>query len=260
MKKIVGYSDKISVCPGETISFMVNCEEGDSYEASIVRIIHGDTHPDGPGFKNEAIATDVDGRYPGRPQRIYAGSYIIVPDSRILEALESFSVQAMIWPTTPKKGQQTILARWDETSRCGFVFGIDQNGALSLRIGDGAGAVQEVTSGKELIAREWYFAGASFDARSGEVRLWQQPQIAYAVVDTEVAATQQIGARLGRCEAPVTIGAHATGQDGGRLVTTATYNGKIDSPRLASAALDRLEMQQLLTNSVPDHLKAAVVA
>ena len=49
MKQIMGYSDKISVCPSETIRFMVSCEKASNYKARLVRIIHGDTNPESPG-------------------------------------------------------------------------------------------------------------------------------------------------------------------------------------------------------------------
>ena len=55
MKTIVGYADKISVAPGETIQFMVSCTSGRSYQSEIVRIIHGDVNPAGPGFKDEKV-------------------------------------------------------------------------------------------------------------------------------------------------------------------------------------------------------------
>jgi len=50
---IHGYSDRISVAPGEQIQFMVSCEGAATYQADIVRLIHGDTNPAGPGFKEE---------------------------------------------------------------------------------------------------------------------------------------------------------------------------------------------------------------
>ena len=54
--KITGYADKISVQPGETIRFMVNCERP-SYQAHIVRVVCGDTSPIGPGVKEEVVRT-----------------------------------------------------------------------------------------------------------------------------------------------------------------------------------------------------------
>ena len=51
MLKITGYSDKYSAHPGEEIKFYVNAEYNDNYETQIVRLIHGDTNPEGPGYK-----------------------------------------------------------------------------------------------------------------------------------------------------------------------------------------------------------------
>ena len=80
MKKILGYSDKISVRPGDEISFMVTSEEGSDYNASLVRVIHGDTSPEGPGLKLETIESAIDGSHHGRRQELLAGSYVVVPD------------------------------------------------------------------------------------------------------------------------------------------------------------------------------------
>ena len=43
--RITGYSNRFSVRPGDSISFHINAEEGESFEAEIVRLIHGDTNP-----------------------------------------------------------------------------------------------------------------------------------------------------------------------------------------------------------------------
>ena len=57
MLRITGYSDRYSLCPGEEVKFYVNSEKGESYRADIVRMIHGDTNPEGPGFKVEELDT-----------------------------------------------------------------------------------------------------------------------------------------------------------------------------------------------------------
>jgi hypothetical protein len=50
--KVVGYSDRLSGAAGETIQFMVSCQLP-TYRADIVRLLHGDPNPHGPGFKEE---------------------------------------------------------------------------------------------------------------------------------------------------------------------------------------------------------------
>jgi N,N-dimethylformamidase len=54
--RITGYSDKYSVHPGEEVKFFVNSEKNETYEAQLVRLIHGDTNPEGPGYKEEEIS------------------------------------------------------------------------------------------------------------------------------------------------------------------------------------------------------------
>ena len=51
MLKILGYPDLYGVRQGGFIKFMVSLEEGDRFEACLVRVINGDCNPDGPGLK-----------------------------------------------------------------------------------------------------------------------------------------------------------------------------------------------------------------
>ncbi len=67
MRKLFGYSDQISVRPGDTIRFMVSSLDNTSYRADIVRLICGDDSPDGPGFKEAVIETSANGDYPPHP-------------------------------------------------------------------------------------------------------------------------------------------------------------------------------------------------
>ena len=55
MLRITGYSDKYQAFPGEEIKFYVNAEKNENYDVQIVRLIHGDTNPEGPGYKDEEI-------------------------------------------------------------------------------------------------------------------------------------------------------------------------------------------------------------
>src|SRR5207244_1144270 len=48
--RLVGYADPLVVRPGGTVRFMVSSSAGD-YESEIVRLVHGDPNPAGPGMK-----------------------------------------------------------------------------------------------------------------------------------------------------------------------------------------------------------------
>ena len=259
MLRITGYSDEISVRPGETISFMVSCEMS-SYQADIVRLICGDTNPEGPGYKEELVETPVSKSYQGRHQEIHAGSYAVVPNNTVLDRLESFSVQAMIWPTTPAKGEQGLLGTWDETRKSGFALVVDENGSVALRLGDGSGTVDVVSSGKRLIERKWYFVGASYDAQSKRVCVYQEPLLAHAGVDDCGVVSEQVRGGFAPAESPLIMAGRLVSQATGKALVSGHYNGKLDSPRLANRALDRAEMEQLRREPFPDLVRDAVVA
>jgi N,N-dimethylformamidase len=260
LKEILGYSDKLSVRPGEKLAFMVSCSRADHFEASFVRLIHGDVNPAGPGYKEERLVTALDGIYPGRKQEILSGSYVVVPYSSAFAKLASFTVQVMAWPTTPAKGRQTLLSLWDEPSKSGFVLGLDEAGALSLRLGDGSGRVEDIGSGKSMLSHEWYLAAASFDAASGTVCLYQQPMAEYGHTDDRAEISQKADVRPACPKSPLLMAASHMGDSRGRIRPMEKYNGKIDSPILSNMAFSRLEIEQALAGILPDRLKPAVVA
>ena len=61
---ITGYTDKVSVAPGEDIEFKVSVDNAASAQVEIVRLIHGDEHPDGPGFIEEVVPASCAGEQP----------------------------------------------------------------------------------------------------------------------------------------------------------------------------------------------------
>ena len=243
MLKLVGYSDRLSVAPGEEIAFKVSADGLDTYDAAIVRLIHGDANPDGPGFKARPVEADANGTYPGRRQEIHAGSYVLVPDHPALSRLESFTIAAMIWPTRPGHGAQAVVAKGREG--VGLFMGLDAQGCLSLMLEDGKGGSQALASGKPMLNRHWYLVAATFDAASGGVTLLQRPLTRYALTDDHAEVTGSVLTWPGRTDAPLTIGAATDPDADGRLRTIRAYNGKIDSPMIFDRALGPDELNAL---------------
>src|SRR5581483_6592712 len=130
MLKIVGYTDRLSVRPGEAVAFKVSCESGaDAYEAEIVRLICGDDSPGGPGFKAEAIAASVNGRYPGRQQLVNCGSFGVVESAVGRPAEDGITVAAVIAPTwLDKNAAQAILCCRSIESGVGWCLMLDPGG------------------------------------------------------------------------------------------------------------------------------------
>src|SRR4051794_26831209 len=139
-QKIFGYANRISVRPGEEISFHVNCDGASEAEAHLVQLIHGDSHKDGPGPVEREVDCPANGHWPVKKQFTQLGSYLEIADPQNLLAIEgAFSLMAFIWPTMPKKGtRQTILGRWNTLRNSGYALGINPSGHLEFWVGNGA--------------------------------------------------------------------------------------------------------------------------
>jgi len=83
---LLAYADRFSVEPGETLSVMVSTS-APSYRAHVVRLVHGDINPSGPGYRHIRISSESERTYPGRLQSTVAGSCVQVPLDRQLEMI-----------------------------------------------------------------------------------------------------------------------------------------------------------------------------
>ena len=271
MLRITGYSDKYSVHPGEKVKFYINSESNENYEVQIVRLIHGDTNPEGPGYKEEELGASCNGNYEGRNQRIHGGSYVIIPQDERMN-VESFTLQAYIFPTTPDKGKQGILTKWNETNSSGYGLFVDDDGCLSFMIGDGDGQVFKISSEKKLMRKVWYLVAVSFDAETGKVILYQEPTVTptngglgmsllHPADETSAIVESSNNIKPGTNDSPLLMAASTVVDRSGRYITGGhykealtpvelpeqgfVYNGKVDRPRLSNKALSKDEIKNL---------------
>lgn len=194
-----------------------------------MRLICDDDSPGGPDFKETLVPTDVGGEYPGRAQPIHDGSYVIVPSTQALASLRSFTLQTMVWPTTPGRGRQALLGTWCEQTGTGFGLYIDEAGALAVCIGAGSGTCECLSTGTPLVGRQWYAAAASFDADSGELRVFQRPLNVGPGVGDAVSARKTVSIELVHRESvPLLMAAQAEAP--GAALVGAHFNGKLESP------------------------------
>ncbi|MEQ8247791.1 MAG: N,N-dimethylformamidase [Alphaproteobacteria bacterium] len=252
MLKILGYPDRFSVRPGETIRFMVSSELGGHYTADFVRIVHGDVNPDGPGYKEIEVKGPSSGTYSSRIQQVHPGSSVVVADHPKLANLSSFHVQCMVWPTLPTRGEQGLIAKWSP-DRGGFALILDETGAPALRLGNGDGGVQTVSTGTPLIAREWYRLDASFDADKRKVVLRQIPLFDHPSTAARTRTEKRVDVvPILDNGAPLTIGAWFERTEGARVITAGHYDGKIDAPRLLRRPFNDTEAEALAAASSPN--------
>ena len=258
--KIVGYSDRLSVRPGETVRFMVSCEHH-AYRADIVRLIHGDPNPEGPGFKEELVPTPISAEYAGREQMIRTGSHAIVPDAPVLRPVSAFTLQAWIYPTTPGKGTQGIITKWSGAERAGYALLVDESGGLGLWLGDGDGGVEKIGTGIPLHASRWYFVAAAFDAEERRATLLQLPVDDWPRDESRAVTERATGlSRVGGNGMPLLMaGIWGVGASGTAAVQ-GHFNGKIDGPRLFGRALGREALESLARDTSPALDEAPVAA
>jgi len=258
--QIVGYADRFSAQPGDTIRFMVSSKH-QSYRADIVRLIHGDLNPEGPGYKEELVATEVDGDYPGQFQELVTGSYAIIPDHQLLRRSGSFTLQAWIYPTTPSKGAQGILTKWSAPDGSGYGLMLDDEGGLSLWLGFADGRVERVSTGKPMRAKSWYFVAGSYDASTGKVSLHQQPHSMWPRDDTAAVVDKTVAAgNVGENDVPFIMAGYYAGDGSGRVRVDGSYNGKIEQPALFGRALSEDEIESLRRGDSPSQLSGGPVA
>ena len=254
-KQIIGYTDCISVEPGERLPFMISCE-APSYRADIIRLIHGDPHPDGPGRKEELVATTVSDNYPGRVQRIHTGSYVVVPSPcDLLRDLSSLSLQAWIYPTLPNRGWQGLVTKWDTSEEIGYGLFIGPDGDLVACLGDGTGSVRSVSTGVRFEPHRWYFVALTFDAEAERLRLYQQAASSWASDTSAVVVEEPAdGIAAGKSDAPFLM---AASWDGSR--TDNHFDGKIDGPVVYSRAFSP-EQMELLRRGLWEEISESPVA
>jgi N,N-dimethylformamidase len=257
---IHGYSDRMSVAPGETITFMVSCEEPGTYRADVVRLIHGDTNPAGPGFKEEVVQTAANREYPGRFQPTHSGSHVVVGDPAArLHQDGAFTLHAFIQPTTPAKGRQGLLTRFAGDRRVGYGMAIDRQGRLALWLGDGAGGLAELSADTPLLPWVWYSAAVSFDPASGRATVYQEPVVnptnslvgPVSPIRSSSYVEARSDVRVADAGVPFVIAGYAESGGAGDPVVGGHYNGKLDRPRVYGRALSREELDALTRGDEP---------
>ena len=167
---LAGYTDRLSARPGDSVEVKVSSLGTTPYHASLVRVLYADPNPDGPGVQEDDVLAAFEGDYPSREQKFYPGSCGIIETPEALSTLKSFTAYTTIWPTTPKQGDQTILAH-REGNR-GWSLGLDDQGCVVGRLGDGNG-FREINLPIPLRTRQWYRIWLGFDGDTKTATLGQ---------------------------------------------------------------------------------------
>ncbi len=217
MHQLTGYCDRWSVRAGDRIRFMVSSAADRAYGLRFVRHLCADPNPDGPGYREVAMPTPIDGQFAGRFQSAHPGSYAAI-EALALPAGRGLKLALTIWPTAPGNRRQTILAIDAEGTRLRLDMTANGNVALSL----GAARIELAAP---VLARRWYAITATIDASEGALGLTQTPLAPLGTVhDSGRHAIKASLPPIGGV-ARVLVAAEP---DGGRARNF--FNGKIEHP------------------------------
>ena len=219
---LIGYADRLSAGPGETVEFKVSSRSDRSFQARLVRVICGDPNPDGPGIKEEPIASDFEGSWPSSPKDAHLGSCARMDGAR--PEGTAMTVVATIWPTLPEQPGQGIVSWLAEGTGLALVLD-GERGAVLRAATSGSDAIEEVAVGKPMRARTWYRVWASVDPDAGTMTAGQAPLEPNAAVD-------DCGTSRRNAAPPLSPGGSATlyiAACGGEPVQ-GHFNGKIERP------------------------------
>jgi len=259
--KLFGYTDKISVKVGDTIGFHVNADGTDTADAHLVRLIHGDENPAGPGFVEEEIECAANGIWPVRKQYTQVGSFLEVDDPQRKLALDgSLTLFAFIYANWPDAGRrQCLLGRWDNDKNHGFCLGLDQNGRLEFWVGQG-NEVDYVQAEVPLQKQMWYFVAATLDARTGRATVYQEGVAnrynsllgKVTPLDTRSHVAETFRFRQDNLnDTPFLIAGSRDRHDTRGEFVSQLYCGKIDRPGVFDRPLTRKELDEIRRGGTP---------
>ncbi len=250
---LTGYTDQVSVRPGETVDIKISAENVDTAEIQIVRLLHGDEHPDGPGFIEEVIATPIGGSHAVKKQFVDIGNAVVVDDADgRLAGTGAFTLASLIFPTTPQKGRQVILGRFALDETAGYALGIDREGRLAFWVGDGKDT-DEILGTVPLIHHTWYLVAVSYDPKSGRAILHQEAIVnpyngrlgRVAPFDHRSTVEQSLRVKPAVASSPFMWAAASNSAPVRGRFKDFLYNGKIDRSAVYDRALSASDLASL---------------
>ncbi len=172
MHGLTGYADRWSVKQGEAIRFMISSAGGRDFALRFVRHVCADPNPAGPGYAEIPMATAIDGMQVGKEQPAWLGSYGHVA-SLPADLRGGVRLSATIWPTTPGKGRQGLVAL-----RIGLwtlALGIGRDGGAMAEVASPVGKCVRAEVPRRLLERRWYDVTATLDG-DGILEVTQTPR------------------------------------------------------------------------------------
>ncbi|MCC7425794.1 MAG: N,N-dimethylformamidase large subunit [Alphaproteobacteria bacterium] len=230
MLALTGYLDRFSARPGGRLEVKVSSTLAEPYQASLVRIVHGDPNPAGPGMKLLDLPAAWAGRYPSRFQPTRLGSYARVPPAGALAPRGPFTITLNVMPTLLREAPQAVLSQRDAQGR-GYALLLSANGA-ALEVTDGAGRIVRAALDAKPAVSRWYRLWAAIDPGTGRIALGQLPHAPALALDDSGQTEAVSSAPLDLAPAAPLLIAASQGA-GGEVAQH--FNGRIEDPAILAS-------------------------
>ena len=246
-----GYSSEMVVHPGDTFDVMLS-GDGDAH-LDVVRLVHGDPSPQGPGYKEESAPWAGRDDVALSRQELDLGSFLRIESSEALAIDEDFAFGAWIYPTLLHPGWNTIAARWqaDQISFGLFCAGKTLVGGISL---DGK-TVGWLNSKEFVYLHRWQFVALSYESSTGRAGLFQYfMSNHHRATPHDVVLSEQVlpAGRPFKSDAPLYIGALPPVQRN-QTGHWAHFNGRLSEMFLSSAPLTSDDVENIALGEHFDH-------
>jgi N,N-dimethylformamidase len=212
---VTGYADRWSVRPGETIRFHIATDRPRPYATRIARVLCGDPNPAGPGYREVAVPSAIDGTHQGVVQPLLPGAFIDVPQLTLPHG-KALAFAVTLFPTVATDPDQPLLHL--ETA-VPVTIGL-RHGAAFARIGD-----VEVACARQLTTRRWH--DVVLLLADGTATLHQAPRMPRLdQVETEWASATVPAQPAGAAHLTIAAAGHAR------------FNGKLERPWIVAGLAD----------------------
>lgn len=212
--KLVGYSDRLSVQPGQDIAFMISSEL-ETYKAKVIQLIHGDDRQGSPGFKFRELQTDIEKEYAGAIQRLKPGSYLVT--GKPLKIAGEIRIELWAWPSTLDDHRRVLFSQQGASGANFELF--FQDGYLTFEA-----AGQFVRLPSRCQERIWYRVSVAYNPGTKTITLTANPRTingTHGICKVEASCSLDHGV----VEGNVVIGASAAAD-----AYRGFFNGKIENP------------------------------
>lgn len=256
-----GYADEMSVAAGKRLRLMLGgppCQA----QLQLVRLIHGDPNPTGPGYKEEVVTWGQPASVSIREQLTDFGSYIKVPHADSLNPTAAFTLAMWFYPTLQPSGWQSLAAKW-MPGQLSYALFFAGDRVLTAAISHDGHTAEWVTARETAHLNCWHFVAFSYDPRTGEALLYQRVGDTSGSVETRSSQDELVVSpkilsqgRIFAGTAPLLFGATPDAECISRH--WAHFNGKIGHPVLVGEALNREQVWALSEARDPAKLTGAL--